>query len=188
MRGPATLLAPLSRLKLLARFMGDRRGVSAVEFALIAPLMVAMYLGSAELTQVLTLDRKVTSAANAVADLVAQDDFVTDNELDDIMAAADAILSPYRTAPLSLRITSVRMDAEGEVFVDWSESETMAPLDTDSLPTMPAGLLSPMSSVVMVEALYPYASPFNSSIETPITLTDTAYLRPRRSPWVRRQS
>jgi len=41
---------------------------------------------------------------------------------------------------------------------------------------------------VMVEALYPYASPFNSSIETPITLTDTAYLRPRRSPWVRRQS
>jgi len=74
------------------------------------------------------------------------------------------------------------------VFVDWSESETMAPLDTDSLPTMPAGLLAPMSSVVMVEALYPYASPFNSSIETPITLTDTAYLRPRRSPWVRRQS
>lgn len=178
----------LTRLTPLCRFMGDRRGVSAVEFALIAPIMVAMYLGAAELTQVLTLDRKVTSAANAVADLVAQDDFLTDNELDDVLSAADAILAPYRTAPLSLRITSVRMDADGEVFVDWSESETMAALTTNSLPTMPAGLLAPMSSVVMVEALYPYDSPFNSSIETPITLTDTAYLRPRRSPWVRRQS
>ena len=61
----------LTRLTPLCRFMGDRRGVSAVEFALIAPIMVAMYLGAAELTQVLTLDRKVTSAANAVADLVA---------------------------------------------------------------------------------------------------------------------
>jgi len=187
------LLAPLARFALaarlpLARLIGDRRGVSAVEFALIAPVMVAMYLGSAELTQVLTLDRKITSVANAIADLVAQDDFVTDNELDDIMAAGDAILAPYPTDPLSVRITSVRMDEDGEVFVDWSESETMTPHDDESLPPMPAGLLSPMSSVVMVEALYPYEGPFNSSFDAPITLTDTAYLRPRRSPWVRRES
>lgn len=180
-------LAALAQIAPLARLVRDRRGVSAVEFALVAPVMVAMYLGAAELTQVLTLDRKVTSVANAVADLVAQDDFVTDNELDDIMASADAILAPYRIDPLSMRITSVRMDSDGEVFVDWSESETMAPLDDDTLPPMPPGLLAPMGSVVMVEALYPYQGPFNSTFDAPITLTDTAYLRPRRSPWVRRE-
>lgn len=172
----------------LFRFIKDRRAVSAVEFALIAPVMVAMYLGAAELTQALTVDRKVTSAANAVADLVAQDDFVTDDELNDILAAANAILAPYPPGPLSLRITSVRMDADGEVFVDWSDSATMAPHDDDSLPTMPPGLLAPMSSVVMVEALYPYEGPFNASFDAPITLTDIAYLRPRRSPWVRREN
>lgn len=173
---------------LLARLRRDRRGVSAVEFALIAPVMVAMYLGAAELTSALTVDRKITGVANAVADLVAQDDFVTDAEMDDIHAAAAAILAPNRSDTLSLRITSVRMDAEGEIFVDWSESETMPPLTTDTLPPLPGGLLAPMNSIVMVEALYPYRTPFHTTIEGAFTLTDTAYLRPRRSPWVRRQS
>lgn len=178
----------LRRLAPLLNLVADRRGVSAVEFALIAPIMVGMYLGAAELTQALVADRKVTGAANTVADLVAQDDFVTDGELDDIYAAADAILAPLPPDRLSLRITSVRMDADSEIFVDWSESETLPPLTDDTLPEMPGGLLSPMSSIVMVEATYPYQGAFHRQIESAITLTDTAYLRPRRSPWVRRQS
>ncbi|MEQ8403671.1 MAG: pilus assembly protein [Oceanicaulis sp.] len=175
-------------LACLNRFARDRRGVSALEFALIAPVMVLMYLGSAELTQALTVDRKVTGAANAVADLVAQDDFVTDAELGDIRAAAAAIISPQPADLLSLRITSVRMDADGEIYVDWSESESLPPLTDDTLPPLPAGLLSPMGSIVMAEAIFPYQSPFQKTLEGAVTLTDTAYLRPRRSPWVRRPS
>ncbi|MGJ3231050.1 MAG: TadE/TadG family type IV pilus assembly protein [Oceanicaulis sp.] len=178
----------MARLPLLPHFIRDRKGVSALEFALVAPVMVLMYLGSAELTQALTVDRKVTGAANAVADLVAQDDFVTDDELDDIRAAAAAILAPQPAERLTLRITSVRMDADGEIFVDWSESETLPPLTDDTLPPLPAGLLSPMGSIVMAEARYPYESPFQKTIDGTITLSDTAYLRPRRSPWVRRPS
>ncbi|MFP4519226.1 MAG: TadE/TadG family type IV pilus assembly protein [Oceanicaulis sp.] len=159
-----------------------------MEFALIAPVMIAMYLGSAELTQALTMDRKVTGAANAVADLVAQDDFVTDAEMDDIKAAAAAILAPARSDTLALRITSVRMDADGDVFVDWSESDTLPALTDDTLPALPQGLLSPMRSIVMVEATYPFQSAFQRTIKSEITLADTAYLRPRRSPWVRRES
>ena len=124
--------------------------------------------------------------ARQVADLVAQDDFVTDAELDDIRAAAAAILAPQPADLLSLRITSVRMNADGEIYVDWSESETLPPLTDDTLPPLPDGLLSPMGSIVMTEAVYPYQSPFQKAVEGTITLTDTAYLRPRRSPWVRR--
>lgn len=174
-------------LSLLARFRRDRRGVSAVEFALIAPVMVGMYLGAAELTQALTADRKITGVANAVADLVAQDDFLTDNELNDIYAAAGAILAPFDDSTLSLRVTSVRMDADDNIFVDWSEGRGLSPHDDDSLPAMPDGLLAPMNSVVMVEAQYPYQGPFNRGMDAMVTLTDTAYLRPRRSPWVRRE-
>lgn len=164
----------------------DQRGVSAVEFALLAPFMIALYLGSVQLTLGLTADRKVSQVANSVADLVTQDDFVTDDDLVDIYAAADAILNPFDTAPLSLRITSVRMDADGEIFVDWSEGDGMTPLDTDSLPELPDGLMAPMNSIIMVEANYTFATNLGELTKTPITLSDTAYLRPRRGPWVRR--
>ena len=73
-------------------------------------------------------------------------------------AAADAILNPFAPAPLSLRITSVRMDADGEIFVDWSEGDGMPALDTDSLPDLPDGLLAPMNSIIMVEANYRFAT------------------------------
>jgi len=167
-------------------FRRDDRGVSAVEFALLAPFMIALYLGSVQLTLGLTADRKVSQVANSVADLVTQDDFVTDDDLADIYAAADAILTPFDTAPLSLRITSVRMDADGEIFVDWSEGDGMTPLSTDTLPNLPDGLIAPMNSIIMVEANYVFSTNLGELTKTPITLSDTAYLRPRRGPWVRR--
>lgn len=173
-------------IQLLLSFKHDTRGVSAVEFALLAPFMIALYLGSVQLTLGLTADRKVSQVANSVADLVTQDDFITDADLVDIYAAADAILNPFDTAPLSLRITSIRMDADEEIFVDWSDGEGMTPLDTDSLPELPDGLLAPMNSIIMVEADYVFSTNLGELTRTPITLSDTAYLRPRRGPWVRR--
>lgn len=173
-------------IKLFHGIRRDERGVSAVEFALLAPFMIALYLGSVQLTLGLTADRKVSQVANSVADLVTQDDFVTDGDLVDIYSAADAILNPFDTAPLSLRITSIRMDADGEVFVDWSEGDGMTPLDTDSLPELPDGLMAPMNSIIMVEAHYAFSTNLGELTNTPINLSDTAYLRPRRGPWVRR--
>ncbi len=171
---------------LAARFRRDVRGVSALEFALIAPVMIAMYLGSAELTMALNADRKVTNATTALADLVTQDDLITDAEMDDIYAAGDTIMFPEDPTNLSIRITSVRMDADGELFVDWSEGRATTPLTTDTLPELPAGLLAPMNSIIMVETSYPYNGPFPSESGPLMTLSDTAYLRPRRSAWVRR--
>lgn len=170
------------------RFRRDASGVSALEFALIAPVMVAMYLGAAEMTMALTADRKITGSATAVADLVTQDDLITDAELADIYAAGDAIIFPNDPSELSIRITSIRMDINGDVFVDWSEARGLTPLDTGSLPDLPNGLLAPMNSVIMVEARYPFHGPFPKDSGPLLTLSDTAYLRPRRSAWVRRGS
>lgn len=170
-------------LKSLVR---DTRGASAVEFALVAPILLALYLGMVETTMALNADRKVTGAATALADLVTQDDLITNAELADIYAAGDAIIFPNDPANLSIRITSIRMDIDGEIFVDWSEGRGLAPLDTGGLPNLPDGLLAPMNSIIMVEAHYPFQGPFPKTAEPLVTLTDTAYLRPRRSAWVRR--
>jgi len=173
---------------LFTRFKRDTRGVSALEFALIAPVLLAMYLGAAQMTMALSADRKVTGAATSVADLVTQDDVITNAELTDIYAAGDAIMFPNDPANLSYRITSIRMDIDGDVFVDWSETRGLSPHTTASLPTLPNGLLAPMNSIIMVEARYPFRGPFPQESGPLLTLRDTAYLRPRRSAWVRRSN
>ena len=49
----------------LSSLAGDQRGVSAVEFALLLPLMLALYLGVVEVSQGIGADRKVIDAVRA---------------------------------------------------------------------------------------------------------------------------
>ena len=63
------MIRVLARLKRLRR---DERGVSAVEFALIAPVMILFYFGLAELTQVMIAERKTVRTASAIGDILAQ--------------------------------------------------------------------------------------------------------------------
>ena len=44
-------LAPRACHQRLVRFARDRRGVSAVEFAMLLPLMLTLYLGTVEISQ-----------------------------------------------------------------------------------------------------------------------------------------
>ena len=55
----------------LRRFGRDRRGASAIEFALIAPLMLGLYIGCVEISDGVAADRKVTLTAGALANLTA---------------------------------------------------------------------------------------------------------------------
>lgn len=169
-----------------SRFLADDRGVSAIEFALIAPILIAFYLGTVQLTLGLTADRKVTSAASVIGDLVAQDDLITDQELEDIVAAGRAVLQPYASDGFNVRITSVRMDNDGDVFVDWSEGRGLSAYGRNANLDLPEGLLAPNNSIIFVEAEYTYRSPFDSLEIGPFELRDKVYLRPRRSLWVRR--
>jgi Flp pilus assembly protein TadG len=53
-------------------FLGDRRGVAALEFALIAPTILLLYLGSIEVTMGLDVNKNLGRATSMVADLVTQ--------------------------------------------------------------------------------------------------------------------
>jgi Flp pilus assembly protein TadG len=173
------MIVRLARIASFARFARDARGVSAVEFALIAPLLIALYMGAAQLSLALSADRKVSSAALVVADLTAQRATVTSAEIADYFAAGRAMAAPFNGAGMGLRVTSVRMGEDGSVFVDWSEADGMAP--AGGVPALPAGLLSPGGSVIVVDAEMPFTTSFGDLFGSPVTLRDSALLRPRRS-------
>src|SRR5215468_10096359 len=73
------------RLRALIR---DQRGVSAVEFAMLLPLMITLYLGAVEISQGVGIDRKVTLTTRTVADLTSQVTTVTSTEVSNILGAS----------------------------------------------------------------------------------------------------
>ena len=172
-------------IKALTRFltrMGlDRRGASAVEFALIAPFMILLYLGAVEVSLALSIDRKITSAASALADLVAQDDVITDNEMDDIMAAGAVILAPFETSPLQIRITSILMNGNDEISVQWSDAIGLAPYVAGGSVNVPSGVMQRNRSVIMVEVEYQYDTMFSELGVNQFDINEIFYLRPRQS-------
>jgi Flp pilus assembly protein TadG len=164
----------------LGRLGRNNAGVSAVEFAMIAPVMVLLYLGMVEISMALSADRKVTNAASALADLVAQDDVITDDEMVDILNAGAAIIAPFDAADFGVRISSVSMSLVGDVEVDWSDASGMMPRAAGSAPGMPQGVMSPGRSVIWVEVTYAYEAPFRE-ITGDFDIAEEFFLRPRQS-------
>ena len=55
----------------LRRIAADRRAVSAVEFALLLPLMLTLFIGGNEVSQAMTIYRKISRTGSTLGDLAA---------------------------------------------------------------------------------------------------------------------
>jgi Flp pilus assembly protein TadG len=172
----------------------DQRGASAVEFALVVPAIILMYIGAAELGNLLTADRRVETVASTAADLTAQVKKVSNADLADIVAASTSILTPYNTTPLKVVLSSVVADKDNVTKVDWSYSSSGSGRAVGSPYTLPTGTTVAYSSVIVAEVTYAFKPMLDpcASVETQTTadpcfspgafnLKRTFYARPRRS-------
>lgn len=199
--GPAR--APLlARIRTGLSRRGRRRGVSAVEFALVAPVMLVMLFGSAEASLAITVDRKVTLATSTVADLVAQQETLDCATLRQIMNVSRTVFTPYPNAPAVIRVASVAM-VGGSPKVEWSRMVDSGGNCVTS-PALPVGstisiagntsagqsanlvqdLIPTDGGVILGEVEYPYTSVGTSFFTNSITMRERAFLRPRKSPKV----
>lgn len=162
-------------------FRREKRGVAAIEFAMIAPFMIALWLGSLELSQGVSVDRKVSHAASALADLVTQQTSLTGDEMNDIMDATQAIMAPFDVGNLSIQIAGVEIDDQGATEVQWSESRNAAAPSVGGTYAIPGPLLIPNSFLVVANLTYSHTPATMHAITQTIELSDDFYLRPRRS-------
>jgi Flp pilus assembly protein TadG len=167
----------------LKHLIKDRRGAAAVEFAFIAPVMILMYYGLAELTQGMMADRRASHVASAIGDLVAQDTVINTTEMNDIFNVGKAIIAPFPTSGLSMRVTSIRKDSTGAIQVMWSKSSgSMGVLSTVS--SVPTGLIANNESVILAESSYVYNSATKKALPNAMTFTQKYYLKPRKTAQV----
>lgn len=97
---------------LLRRYRDSRDGVAAVEFALIVPLLLLLYLGTMEISSGVSLNKRVSRVASTTADLVTQQSAVDRARLEAIMEVGESILFPYQAD--TPRITIVGIDVDDD--------------------------------------------------------------------------
>lgn len=175
----------------LRRALSDWRGVSAIEFALLAPVLIILYVASTELGNALTISRRTSAVASTAADLASQVKSVSNADLADITSAASSILTPYPTAPLKIVLTSVVADDKNTTKVDWSYATNGGgPRAKGSAVTLPVGLTQANSSVIMAEVTYAFTPLTNLNLNFgdrgsftmgSFTMSRTFYTRPRKS-------
>ena len=111
-----------SKLGRLSRFARDRRGVSAVEFAIIAPVMIGLYLGCVEISDGVAADRKVNLVVDALANLPAQVTTITTRQMTNILDASSAIIAPFSASNLQMTLSCIKIDSTGVAKVEWSQT------------------------------------------------------------------
>src|SRR5688572_12199773 len=63
------------------RFRRSEQGVTLIEFALIFPIMLLLFIGLVEFGEAFSVNRKISNAASTVSDLISQERSVTNAEL-----------------------------------------------------------------------------------------------------------
>jgi Flp pilus assembly protein TadG len=106
----------------IRQFLRNRKAAAAVEFALILPVLLTLYLGSIEGSQLITVDRKVTLVSGALGDLVARSqNTITSGKIDDYFQMTTSMMSPVSTTGLKQIVSSVYIKA-GVAKVVWSRA------------------------------------------------------------------
>lgn len=184
---PAMIAAHTRLSRYLAmRLLRRESGMAAVEFALILPILVVLWLGGVELTGALSVDRRLNNLASAVGDLVARDKEITHAEVDDIFALSEAALFPYSDTGIAMRVTAINIDEDENATVAWTRMQGTLPggvpnysVGQDMDDILPEDLKVEESQVIMSEVYHSYTPAVGYVITGEIQLSDRMFFVPR---------
>ncbi len=181
----AALRFPLRSIRALARLLRDRRGVGAIEFAIVIPLLIMTYIGAFEISVAMTVYQKVYRASATVSDLLTRTQTTSLAGLDSMKDVTRAILSPFVPSETStLKITGITVDATGKATVAWSRDQNKGTPYTKGIAvTLPGEMDAKSTFIVRTEYVVPHSvllmMPGLSSSLNTLPLSKTSYFRQR---------
>jgi Flp pilus assembly protein TadG len=168
--------------RLIAEFRVDRHGTSAIEFALLLPVMLTLYVAGTEISNAIAIDRKVTLTARTVTDLVSRASTISTGDMSDILAASAAVIAPYIPNNLTFTVSEVYVDNNGNAKVwGFSCSYQGTPRNIRDPVTLPPQLTVNNSYLIWGEAQYNYTPPIAYVISGTLNLKDQIFMSPRMS-------
>lgn len=175
-------------IRFFNRFSRKTGGTAAIEFALLAPALLATFFGISEVANYVLAARKIANAAATAADLVSQDTTVDNAEMTEIMNSLDVIVRPFNPSNAKIIISQVEADSNGQRKISWSDARHTAPRTAGSpAPSfVPADIVPNDQGVIMAEISFTYKTLFGMYLNNGMEVSDVFYLKPRRSTKVSR--
>ena len=170
----------------LRRFARDREGVSAVEFAIILPFMLTLYLGGVELGDGLAIKFKSTIAARTVTDLASQYITIDNASMTNILGAASIVITPYSPTNMVVTLSEITVQSNGSGKVIWSDSLNGTARVVGSTVTMPTNLQTSGITLLYGEVTYPYTPTMGYVVTGTINISQNIFFYPRMSSSITR--
>ena len=175
---------------LFQKYRENEGGIAAIEFAIIAPVMIGMYFGLAEIASAISVDRKISHGTNVAGDLSTQHPEIKDDDISEVLSAALRVMDVPNVSDISIDMESFILPGVGEA----PESQGRIRLNAGAgnfgnfdAASLDSKLLSATSGVVVTRVKYRYTPIQLRFFDSTITLEETFLLKPRRSDAVQIQ-
>lgn len=170
--------------RLFRKFRGDESGIAAIEFAIIAPIMIIMYFGLAEMASAISVDRRISNGTNVAGDMATQQPILAGTDIEEVVAASLRVMQVPNIKDVSMDMESFILpgsgqppESRGRIRVNNSVGN-FSSFDASGLDTQ---LLNETSGIVVARVRYKYTPIELRYFNSTITLEETFYLKPRRS-------
>ncbi len=201
--GASDMLRPAS---IYRRFVASTRGVAAIEFAMILPVMLILLLASFDGGRAIAIYMKVRSATYTLGAITNQYSTIHDTDMQAILGASSVVLAPYSSSPIVAVISEVSISAAKATTASVVWSNTLngtvisySGLAVGSTVTLPTSLnttnnnacntyTSGSCNLIYAQVSYTYTPSFGYFAKGGITLSDSLFVSPRSSASITRTS
>ena len=187
----------------IRRFVDSNRAVAALEFAMIMPTLLLMFLGSFDAGNAINVYTKVRASTYSLAAITNQyGDGTNPNYppisttiMTQITGATAAILSPYPSSGTTVIISQIKATSATAAVVSWSYAVNGTALTANTPFTgLPTNFAANTCNgtypcyAIFAQVSYSFSPMFGAFLTGPITLADSLYTTPRVSTCVQYNS
>jgi Flp pilus assembly protein TadG len=172
--------------RMARRLAADRRGVAGIEMAVIAPVLLLLLCGGAEIAMYLRSHFRASQMASTVADAVSRYEAITATDITSIFSASSEIMGAADFGENGYVIlSSVSRTSGGNPTVTWqckggtSVNPSRVGAATKTA-TLPGNLvLDATDNAIVAEVFYKHTTILNEFISLERQIYKTAVFRPR---------
>ncbi len=168
-------------------FKCDEKGLANLEFALVLPLLMILFMGSVELARYILVTQKTEKAAVTMSDLVAQAEDVGTSDLDILVQAVSQVMQPFSFASDGyVIVSSVSRVGSASPAINWqytgggtwTHSSQVGSQGGEA--TLPTGFtLDPNEGIIIAEVYFRYTPMIAGGILPVSNLYKVGVFKPR---------